>query len=118
MKQAYLVQEYRSQDIMGASPLHLVIMAYDLALRACEREDFEKATRVVTALRDALDFNYPEAALGLFRVYQWCLERLREGDYHGAHEALQQLRDAWAQAEKQMMQPARTPEPVPAGSQA
>ena len=71
---AYRTQEYRQQDVMGASPLRLVIMAYDLAIQSCEVKDFEKATKAISVLRDALNFDYPEVAVGLFRLYQWCID--------------------------------------------
>ena len=82
MYQAYFrTQEYRQQDVMGASPLRLVVMAYDVAIQACEQKDFERAVKAISVLRDALDFNYQEIAVGLFRIYQFCLDCLRKGDY-------------------------------------
>ena len=92
---AYRNQEYRNQDVMGASPVRLVIMAYDLAIRACEGQEFEKATRAISVLRDALNFDYPEVSTGLFRLYQWCLDCIRNGDYQSAINVLRELRDAW-----------------------
>jgi len=98
----YFTQEYRTQDVMSASPVRLVIMAYDVAIRACRQQDFERATRAITLLRDALNFDYAEVATGLFRLYQWCLECLRAGDYQSALNVLVELREAWAEAEKKM----------------
>lgn len=102
-QQPYRSQEYRQNDVLGASPLRLVVMAYDLAIQSCERKDFEKATRAISVLRDALNFEYQDVALGLFRVYQWCLDCIRQGDYNNAISALSELRDAWVQTEKKMM---------------
>ncbi|HEX2980458.1 MAG TPA: flagellar export chaperone FliS [Anaerolineaceae bacterium] len=99
---AYRNQEYRTQDVMGASPVRLVIMAYDLAINACETKDFERAVKAISVLRDALDFDYPDVAVGLFRLYQWSLDNIRQGDYDSALGTLRELRDAWAVAEKQM----------------
>lgn len=101
-KPTYRSQEYRNQDVLGASPVHLVIMAYDLAITSCEAKDFARATKAITILRDALNFDYPEISLGLFRVYQWCLDCLRKGDYASAANSLQELRNAWAQTEKKL----------------
>jgi len=98
----YLAQEYRAQDVMGASPIRLVVMAYDVAIRACQQEDYARATRAITLLRDALNFDYAEVAVGLFRLYQWCLECLRAGDYQSALSVLTELREAWVQAEKKI----------------
>jgi flagellin-specific chaperone FliS len=101
-QQSYRTQEYRQNDVLGASPLRLVVMAYDLAIQSCERKDFEKATRSISVLRDALNFEYQDVALGLFRVYQWCLDCIRQGDYNSAKSALSELRSAWVQTEKKM----------------
>jgi flagellin-specific chaperone FliS len=102
MYQAAYQKQYRQQDIMSASPLRLVIMTYDLAIRACEQQDFAKAVKTVSALRDALDLDYPEAAAGLFRLYQWCLDCIRKGDYASAASTLTELRGAWAATEQQL----------------
>jgi len=115
MYQAYRNQEYRQQDVMGASPLRLVIMAYDLAIRACEQKDFEKAVKTVSVLRDALDFEYAEVSVGLFRLYQWCLDNIRNGDYATAISALCELREAWKATEQRMTASAR-PSAAPAQS--
>ena len=98
---AYHNQEYRKQEVISASPVHLVVMAYDLAIRACEREDFALAVKAITALRDALDFDYGEAALGLFKIYQWCLDCLRQQNFSETLRTLHELRNAWASVEKQ-----------------
>ena len=103
----YRSQEYRQHDVMGASPLRLVVMAYDLAIQSCEREDFEKATKAISVLRDALNFEYKDAAFGLFRLYQWCLDCIRKGDYKSAISALSELRSAWVETERKMT-PIRT----------
>ncbi len=100
MYQSAYHSQYRRQDVMGASPLRLVIMTYDLAIRSCEQKDFAKATTTISALRDALDLSYPEVANGLFSLYQWCLDCIRQGDYGSAVRTLSELRDAWKQTEQ------------------
>jgi flagellin-specific chaperone FliS len=75
-------------------------MTYDLAIRACEQQDFAKATKTISALRDALDLDYPDVAVGLFRLYQWCLECIRKDDYAAAITTLTELRGAWAATEQ------------------
>lgn len=102
-KSTYRSQEYRSQDVLGASPVRLVIMAYDLAITSCEAKDFYRATKSISVLRDALNFDYPDVSVGLFRVYQWCLDCIRQGDYASAINSLKELRDAWAQTEQKLV---------------
>jgi flagellar protein FliS len=100
MYQAAYHKQYQQQDVMSASPLRLVIMTYDLAIRACEQQDFAKAVKTISALRDTLDLNYPEVSTGLFRLYQWCLDCIRKGDYATASSTLGELRGAWVATEQ------------------
>ena len=93
-------RKYKQQDVMSASPLRLEIMTYDLAIRACEQQDFAKATKTISALRDTLDLNYPDVSLGLFRLYQWCLDCIRKGDYVSSITTLTELRGAWVTTEQ------------------
>lgn len=112
-QQLYRTQEYRQQDVMGASPIRLVVMAYDLAIKACEQKDFVRAAKTVSVLRDALNFDYPDVAAGLFRLYQWCLDCIRSGDYDSAITTLKDLRDAWSTTEKRITAKALQPLAVP-----
>jgi flagellin-specific chaperone FliS len=100
MYQTAYRSQYRQQDVMGASPLRLVIMTYDLAIRSCEQKEFEKSIKTISALRDALDLNYPEVSVGLFRLYQWCMDCIRNGDYESAIHTLTELREAWKLTEQ------------------
>lgn len=104
MYNGYRAQEYRQQEVMGASPLRLVIMNYDLAIQACEQKDLLRATRAVSLLRDSLNFDYAEVALGLFSLYQWCLDCIRQSDYAEAVKVLSGLREAWVTLEKRPAQ--------------
>lgn len=90
------IQEYRYQDIMSASPLRLIIITYDVAIAACAQRDLIKATRALTVLRDALNFDYAEVAGRLFSLYEWCADLARKGHYDEAARILRELRDAWA----------------------
>ncbi len=101
MYNAYQAAKYREHDIMNASPIHLIVMVYDVAISACEEKDLARVTRAVTVLRDALNFDYPEAA-GLYRLYQWVMECTREGDYDNALSVLRELRDSWATVESRL----------------
>ena len=100
MHQEAYRNKYKQQDVMSASPLRLVIMTYDLAIRACEQQNFDKAIKTISALRDTLDMDYPDVALGLFRLYQWCLDSIRKGDYASAIATMSELRSAWAATEQ------------------
>lgn len=98
-------QVYRKQEVLSATPLHLVIMAYDLAIKSCEQKDMVTALKAVSALRDALDFNYAEIAINLMSLYNWCLDCIRKEEYAQAKSTLSELRDAWVTVETQMNAP-------------
>lgn len=116
MYQATYYKKYQQQDVINASPLRLVIMTYDLAIRSCEQKDFAKATKAISALRDALDLNYPDVAVGLFRLYQWCLDCIRKNDYASAITTLKELRGAWAATEQTIAARQTSVSPTPAYS--
>ncbi len=105
IQKMYRAQEYRQQEVMGASPIRLVVMAYDLAILSCEKQDFIRATKAVSLLRDSLNFDYPDASVGLFKLYQWVLECIRHEDYSSALQTLRELREAWETVEKRLSGP-------------
>ncbi len=95
-------KEYRTQEIMGASPIGLIVIAYDAAIAGCRRQDLAQATRALSALRNSLNFEHGEIASRLFALYVWCADLARDGKWEEAIEILAELRNAWAQAEKQL----------------
>jgi len=102
MPTAYGASQYRKTDVESASPVRLVVMAYDLAIKGCDQKDFETTAKAVLALQSALDFDYAEVAGGLLALYQWVMECLRAKDFDAARHTLVELRDAWATVEKRL----------------
>jgi flagellin-specific chaperone FliS len=98
-------QAYRRQEVLSATPLHLVIMAYDLAIRSCDQKDMVTALKAVSALREALDYDYAEVALNLLSLYNWCLDCIRKEEFHQAKQTLSDLREAWVMIETQTNAP-------------
>jgi flagellin-specific chaperone FliS len=95
-------QAYRTVQINGSSPLDLLLMTYDAALTACNRQDLLQFTKALGVLRDALDYSYDaDIALGFFRLYQYCGDLARQGEFDTAACYLRELRDAWAQVREQ-----------------
>lgn len=90
--------QYQQAQVLGASPMQLVLMLYDLALAGCGRRDHTRASRPITELIAALNFDYEEIAVGLFRLYEYCLDRIRSGDFEEASKTLRSLKDAWETA--------------------
>lgn len=94
-------QTYRANQINGASPLDLLIMTYDAALAAAGQSDLTRFTRALSVLRDGLDYSYDaEITLGFFKLYQYCGDLARKGEFDDAAFYLRELRDAWMQVKQ------------------
>lgn len=107
MSNLLATQTYRANQVNGASPLDLLLMTYDAALIGCGQRDLGRTIKAIELLRDALDFSYDEnIALGFFRLYQYCADLVRKGEYDEAAGLLRELREAWAQVKNQY-QPAQ-----------
>ncbi len=91
------LRNYRQNQITSANPLQLVLMAYDVALVGCARRDLAKTTRAINTLIKALDMEQGEIALGLYRLYQYCNDLVRKGQYDEAARILRELAGAWVQ---------------------
>ena len=91
-------QQYRTQQVMGASPMQLILMVYEVAIVACEARDVQKAGRAVGELIGSLNFDYAEIATDLFRLYEYCLWELRRGNVVTAAKVLRGLKRAWEEA--------------------
>lgn len=99
-------QTYLTNQINGASPLDLLIMTYDAALAGCGQRDLSRTSRALGVLRDALDYSYnAEIALGFFKLYQYCGDLIRKGEYDEAAIYLRELRDAWQQVRERYQSP-------------
>lgn len=122
MAQGRFVQEYRKGAVNGASPVQLVIMLYDGALRFMEagrhailEKDLEKqnqslqrAQKIVMELMSCLDMeNGGEIATNLLALYTYALEQLVQANLKDDPEAVDrtirifsELRDSWVEIEK------------------
>lgn len=111
-------QQYRSTNVTTANPVALVIMMYDGAVRfirqgieAIESRDFEgantnigRAQDIVAELAGALDMSRGEIAQNLYRMYDYMLTRLVEGNVRKEAaplleviDLIQELRETWEQ---------------------
>jgi flagellin-specific chaperone FliS len=109
-------KEYRFQEVMGASPIRLIIIAYEVAITSCQRHDLQRTAEALSVLRNSLNFKHGEIAGRLFAIYVWCADQARTGHWDDAITALNELREAWLQAERQMAPV--TAHPAPLGSPA
>ena len=95
---ALAVESYRTQQVTGAAPAQLLLQLYDHAIAGVVRQDQRQVTAALVELIGSLNFDYEEIALGLFRLYDWCMRRVRAKDWDEVLGILRELRAAWAQA--------------------
>lgn len=89
---------YQRAQVLGATPMQLILMLYDLVLVACGRREAQRASRAIIELIAALNFEYEEIAVGLFRLYEYALGQIRSGSFDEAAKIIRQLKDAWETA--------------------
>lgn len=91
-------QEYRAQQVLGANPTQLLLMLYEIAIVACEARDAQRAQAALTELIGGLNFDAGDVAVGLFRLYEYCLWEIRRDRFPAAGGVLRSLKRAWEEA--------------------
>jgi flagellin-specific chaperone FliS len=90
--------QYRGQQILSASPTQLMLMVYEQAVVQCEAQDAQRASRAITELIGALNFDAGEVAVDLFRLYEYCLWEIRKRRFAEAVHILRRLKKTWEEA--------------------
>jgi flagellar protein FliS len=120
------LQQYRRTSVESATPLQLIVMLYDGALRFIEQgkqamdrraveeqnASLQKAQKIVAELMSSLDMDQGgEVATNLLSLYTFTYNRLIEGNCEDdpqkldqAGEVLRQLRESWSKLEEQSRQ--------------
>lgn len=91
---------YLNTQVMSATREQLMLMVYDVAIVNCQKRNTQKACEALTELISALNFEYKEIALGLFRLYQYCLDLIRKQSFDDACVILKDLKANWELAIK------------------
>jgi flagellar protein FliS len=116
------IDQYRKSAVSGASPLQLVIMLYDGALRFMEagrhamlnnevfqqNDNLTRAQRIISELLSTLDLEKGgEVAKNLFSIYTYVYDRLVEANLEDKPEIVEEcsgifseLRESWVELEK------------------
>ena len=80
---------------MSMTPAQLVLKVYDVAILGCKTKDPRKVSKALVELISALRFEHGEIALGLFRLYQYCLDMVKVGKFDEVLIVLTDLRNTW-----------------------
>lgn len=89
------VNAYLNTKVTSATPEQLMLMAYDVAIVNCQKKDSQKASLALTELIGSLNFEYEEIALGLFRLYQYCLNLVKKQQFDEPYTLLKELKESW-----------------------
>lgn len=92
------ISTYQQNQILNLNANELILKLYDLAILSIKKEDIKKANQAIAELIAALNFDYQEVAMGLFRLYRYCQDCLYQKKYDDAINIMEELRNSWAQA--------------------
>jgi len=90
---------YITEQVNAMTPMELLLKLYDVAIASCAQRDKERLSRALIELIAALNFDYREIAVGLFRLYNYCLRNARMGHFDLVKPILTELRDAWTRVQ-------------------
>ena len=94
---------YLKNQIYSMSPMQLLMKVYDVAILGCKTKDSEKVGKALVELIAGLKFEYEEISVGLFRLYQYCLDETKKGRFDIPLEILLSLRETWLEAAKRQV---------------
>lgn len=90
------VATYSANQVEGATPGQLMLQTYDYVIACCRRKDMVQAKKGLVELMGSLNLDQTDVAGPLFRVYEYCLDVVREGKFDEALGYLSELREVWA----------------------
>ena len=93
---------YRTAE--AATPHQLIGMAYELAILACSREETMRSQKAISLLRNVMRSVGPADSSDLMGCYDWCLDRIGNGEFALAAQTLSVLRQSWLDADRQFRQ--------------
>jgi len=92
------LNQYLVKQILDSSPEQIIIKIYDFAILNCARKDLIKTTKALQELINSLrydDDGAKEISIGLLKIYRYCQEEARKGNFDFVQQALTELRDTW-----------------------
>ena len=93
--------QYLIKEITEATPQQLILKVYDFAIVNCQKKNLSKTNEAIQVLINALRFDNEEVksiSVGLFRLYQYCQEEMRNKNFDIVYRILTELRDTWISA--------------------
>jgi len=97
------IDVYRTNQVMGASPAHLVLLLYDHVIKCMRSSDMGGSSKGIVELMSSLDLDYQEISGRLFSLYEYCLDLVKKGRFEEAAKIMLDMRQMWAVAMEQMV---------------
>jgi flagellin-specific chaperone FliS len=97
------IDAYRTNQVMGASPAHLVLLLYDHVIKCMRTSDMGGASKGIVELMSSLDLDYQEISGRLFSLYEYCLDLVKKRKFDEAAKIMLDMRQMWAVAMEQMV---------------
>ncbi len=95
------INQYLTNDILGASPEQLIMKVFNFAIIKCQKHDMIKTNEALQVLINALNFDHPDAkeiSIGFFRIYTYCQDQMRKKNYDVVYNVLTELKETWETA--------------------
>lgn len=99
LNQRNVANQYLVKEIMEATPQKLLLKVYDFAILNCQKRDLIKTNKAIQVLISSLSYETEEVknvSIGLFKLYQYCQDKMREGNYDEVYKILTELRKSWS----------------------
>lgn len=97
-KRAY--SGYKTNEITSLSPAQLILKLYDYIIVNARKKNYSNVSVGLTHLIAALNFDYKDISIGFFRLYRYCQNQARNGNFVEVEKVVGELRSTWAQAFK------------------
>ncbi len=99
-KQGNPADVYLTKEIMEATPQKLLLKVYDFSIQQALQKNMIKTNRGIQVLIESLNFEVADArsiSIELLRLYQYCQDQARKGNFDMVHKILHDLRESWIQ---------------------
>ncbi len=89
---------YHREQFLNLSPVEVIKKLYDTAILGCKKNNASLAQNAITELVVGLNFDYQDISVGLYRLYQYTKNCIRNGNMKEAIRVLEELRTTWVKA--------------------
>jgi flagellin-specific chaperone FliS len=90
-----VMEVYQASKVEASTPGQLVLQTYDYVIGSCRRGEMVQAKKGLVELMGALNLDHLDVSGPLFRLYEYCLELIRDEKLEEAIGVLSELRQSW-----------------------